>query len=290
MLELSSDHIIELILKEKTFEACQSEGIFSIKIDEYSPYLCAAIHNGHQLRKGLEDKILLNEFERWQEEDPCTAQFVTSLPIVIAGNDSRYEYDLNRSPENCIYDEAWGKKVWGIPLTKEQKDLSLHKHREFYRVLQALLEKLESKFAYCLVYDIHSYNYHRYDRETPLFNLGTDGVDTQKFRKFIDHWQQQLGKITIPGIVTKAAINDVFRGQGYLTHFVSSNFANALALATEIKKVYCNELTGEEFPQIIDSLAKQMAQAILNDTDYFTQHLQINSTNYNFKNSWDKSR
>ena len=51
-------------------------------------------------------------YDRWYEEDPETKNMVISHPILIAGCDSRFEYDLNREAETCIYTEAWGKKVW----------------------------------------------------------------------------------------------------------------------------------------------------------------------------------
>lgn len=39
-------------------------------------------------------------------------EMVQSHPVVIAGRDSRFEYDLNQDPDNAIYGDAWGKKLW----------------------------------------------------------------------------------------------------------------------------------------------------------------------------------
>ena len=32
---------------------------------------------------------------------------LSSLPLTIVGLDSRFEYDLNRDPESCVYKDAW---------------------------------------------------------------------------------------------------------------------------------------------------------------------------------------
>ncbi len=110
--------IINTIKSGKTFHAIAEDGSFTIKIDRYVPYVCTAIHNGSNLRHDLTNKIALDEYERWYEEDPHTADFITSMPITLVGNDSRFEYELNR--KEPIYEEAWGKKS-GINLSLKSK-------------------------------------------------------------------------------------------------------------------------------------------------------------------------
>src|SRR5574343_83329 len=112
MFRLSIFEIIEKIQKEECFSAITSDGSFSIFIDEYVPYVCLALHNGGNLREDLRKKIKLKKFERWSEEDVLTGEFIFSLPIRVIAHDSRYEYDLNRSPKKCVYETAWGKTVW----------------------------------------------------------------------------------------------------------------------------------------------------------------------------------
>ncbi|PLW98736.1 MAG: flavohemoglobin expression-modulating QEGLA motif protein, partial [Marinilabiliales bacterium] len=173
MQTLKVNDIIKNINDELVFEASTPDNEFHIKIESYVPYICTAIHNGENLRKELQEKIALNKKERWYEEDPYTGSFISSMPIVLIGNDSRYEYDLNRSKEECIYELAWGKAVWNKNPTAKEKKISLEKHNAFYKILQTLLKKLESKFNASLVFDIHSFNYKRYNRLLPVFNIGT---------------------------------------------------------------------------------------------------------------------
>ncbi len=271
MLKLSIAEIIHSINESKHFEAECIDSSFYIKIDEYTPFVCFAIHNGHNLRKELKHNCLLSEHERWQEEDPETANFVSSLPIVISANDSRYEYDLNRNEESAIYYEAWGKQVWEKALTKEEKEISIQKHRNFYDVVYTLIQKLESKFNSVIVYDIHSYNYKRHKFSAPVFNLGTEKIDTKKYVRFVNYWLKELRKIELPGIENTTEENGVFKGNGYLLEFISTQFQNTLVFATEIKKIYCNEESGEIYPLVIEELTEQFKKAIINTSAYFAK-------------------
>jgi len=135
-LKLELDEVFAKIKKQEHFECELADGSVYIKIQEYVPYICCAIHNGHNLRCDLQKLCLLSEKERWYEEDPSTKDFISSLPIIIAGNDSRYEYDLNREPKDAIYSEVWGKKVWKNDLSKEQINESLKKHNIFYQIIR----------------------------------------------------------------------------------------------------------------------------------------------------------
>lgn len=271
MKKLEIDEIIGLIKAKKTFEATAIDGSFSIKINRYLPYCCTAIHDGSNLRVDLRKKIALDEYNRWYEEDPFTGAFIASMPITLIGHDSRFEYDLNRSPETAIYKEAWGKNVWKTPLTSKEIQVSKTKHSNYYKVTNALISKLEELFDGCVVYDIHSYNYERWDRKVPLFNIGIENVDSKKYGNVIEHWKNELSNIEIDGVENLTAINDVFYGRGYNLEYITTNFKKTLVLATEVKKVYCNELTGAAYPKIVKSLQEHLKHAIVNNANFFSR-------------------
>lgn len=278
MLRLDVKEIIELIQAGKTFEATANDNSFEIKINKYVPYCCMAIHDGSNFRQELKAKINLDEYNRWYEEDPYTGTFISSMPITLIGKDSRYEYDLNRPPSDAIYDTAWGEKVWKTNLSTKEKQTSLLKHHNFYKVVHALIQKIEETFNGCVVYDIHSYNHKRWDREVPLFNIGTERVNKEKFDRQINQWLEELSKIEIPDVKNSSKENDVFFGKGYNLEYITTHFNNTLVLATEIKKVYCNELSGEAYPKIIKSLQENLKLAILNHANFFSQ----NCTNWKY--------
>nr|WP_321223646.1 N-formylglutamate amidohydrolase [uncultured Psychroserpens sp.] len=259
MQKLSITDIIAKINNEEIFHAVADDYSLTIKIDNYVHYACAAVHDGHQFRKELWANCIHTEYERWYEEDPETKQMVHSHPIVIAGCDSRFEYDLNRDPENAVFETAWGKELWHKPLSQEMINKSLAKHANFYKVTHALISKLEEKFGVAIVYDMHSYNWKRWDREVPTWNLGTSNVDNDRFGDDIELWRQSLEGIQFPKpIASTALVNDTFQGNGYFLKYITQNFKNTLVLATEIAKVYCDELTQIIFPEIVSIVDKKL--------------------------------
>jgi len=254
MLRLSAAEIIAKIEKEETFHAVADDYSFTLKIDTYSYYLCGAVHDGHQFRTELWDNCLHTEYERWYEEDPCTKQMVQSMPMVIAGCDSRFEYDLNRAPDNAIYEDAWGKQLWKQPLAQDQKEKSLAKHHSFYQVVHALISKMEQKYGAAIVYDMHSYNWKRWDRPVPVVNLGTGNIDNKRFSAFAKAWCNELSAIELP----HNRINDTFQGNGYFLKYITKNFDNTLVLATEFSKIYCDECEYKLYPEVVAAIEEQM--------------------------------
>ncbi|WP_299839236.1 N-formylglutamate amidohydrolase [uncultured Tenacibaculum sp.] len=274
MEKLSVEEIIQKIASEEVFEAVSDDYSFTLKIEDYQPYVCAAVHDGHQFRKELWDNCLHSEYDRWYEEDPCTKQVVSSHPIVISGLDSRFEYDLNRAPDNAIYEDAWGKKLWKTPLAEEMKIKSLKKHETFYKVVYKLIEKIEGKFGACIVYDMHSYNWQRWDREVPTWNLGTSNVDQERFKNEIESWRLLLEKMPLPnGIASTSKINDTFQGNGYFLKFITTNFKNTLVLATEIAKVYCDEINQIIYPEVVKAVKKYLDDMLKEHAfDFYAKH------------------
>lgn len=259
MQRLSIDAIIAKINAEEAFSVVSDDYSFTLKIDNYVPYVCGAVHDGHQFRKDLWDNCLHSEYDRWYEEDPETKNMVISHPIVIAGCDSRFEYDLNRDPENAVFDTAWGKQLWRNPLPNHEKEKSLEKHANFYKVVHALISKLEEKFGVCVVYDMHSYNWQRWDREVPTWNLGTSNIDNERFGDEVETWRQALVSINLPhNIKQTAKVNDTFQGNGYFLKFITKNFENTLVLATEIAKVYCDEYKQIIYPEVVAAVETEL--------------------------------
>ena len=270
MVKLSIEEIIHKIQSEEVFDAVADDYSFTLKIEEYVPYVCGAVHDGHQFRKELWKNCLHTAYDRWYEEDPATKEMVQAHPIVIAGMDSRFEYDLNRAPATAIYDDAWGKKLWKNELPQKMQQKSLQKHQNFYKIVHVLIAKLEDKFGICVVYDMHSYNWKRWGREVPTWNLGTGNVDNIRFGKEIESWRLLLEKMPLPnGIKSTSKINDTFQGNGYFLKFITQNFSNTLVLATEIAKVYCNELDQTMYPEVVKAVADYLKTALKNHAKAF---------------------
>ncbi|MDB9720650.1 N-formylglutamate amidohydrolase [Winogradskyella sp.] len=270
MQRLSIQQILSKIEAEETFNAVVEDYSFTLKIDRYVPYACAAVHDGHQFRKDLWDNCLHTEYDRWYEEDPETKNMVLSHPIVIASCDSRFEYDLNRPPKDAVFETAWGKQLWKQPLPEVEKQKSLEKHANFYKVVHALISKLEQKFSVSIIYDMHSYNWQRWDREVPTWNLGTSNIDNTRFGAEVESWRKSLASITLPYHIKQTAkINDTFQGNGYFLKYITNNFKNTLVLATEIAKVYCDEYQQINYPEVVAAVETQLQNLIPQHANQF---------------------
>ena len=143
------------------------------------------------------------------------------------------------------------------------KEKSLAKHAAFYKVVHALVEKLEQKFGTIVVYDMHSYNWKRWDREVPVINLGTSNIDNERYGNSVELWRHSLSRLQLPGVEeTSSKINDTFYGNGYFLKYITKTFRNTLVLATEFKKIYCDELQQIIFPEVVSAIETQLKTKI----------------------------
>jgi len=271
MQKLSERRILELIAAGEVFECESADGAFRLKVEEYTPAICAAVHDGHNFRSSLEGYCALSEEERLYEEDPFTGELIDAMPITLIARDSRYEYDLNRPIATCIYKKAWGKNVWNKPLSSAQRKLSVSKHRAFYAVLDALIEKLEQRFGACVVFDVHSYNHRRLEGDPPTFNLGTEQIDLDRWGPVVEKFRTRLNGIRLTNTPVRAVVNEVFYGRGYLIAHVNSRFENTLVMPCEVKKVFMDELTGEPYRLLLNELKESMKHCLSTTGAFFSR-------------------
>ena len=157
-----------------------------------------------------------------------------------------------------------------MPLSKVQRQKSIEKHFHFYSVVQALIKKLEDLFGGVIVYDMHSYNWTRWDREVPVINLGTSNINNNRFGETVEEWRKSLSELVLPhDIVATSKINDTFFGNGYFLKYITNNFKNTLVLATEFKKIYCDELNEIIYPEVVTAIEKQLQTKVAAHADSF---------------------
>ena len=106
-----------------------------------------------------------------------------------------------------------------------------------------------------LVYDIHSYNFKRWDRAVPEINIGTSQLDIQKWSSELNKYLETLTQVFDGYWVAE---NDTFFGKGAFLKHLSTQYQNVLVFATEFKKFYCDELSGELYENIIQDTTNKM--------------------------------
>ncbi len=275
MRVLSEGDIIARIEAGDVFSAELSSHAFDIRIDHYAPFIATAIHHGHHVCSSLTDRLLVSEDERRFEEDPYTGDLIDSLPITLKVHDSRYYYDLNRNRQDCIYQEAWGKKVWKEPLETGKIEKIRCLHDCYYRILHSLVGALERRFTRCILYDLHSYNYSRIRNSAPLFNIGTHFIDKALFAPILDHLLEQLEHLCLPGYENRAVFDQVFEGKGYQAAYMNENHPHSLCVPLEIKNIFMSEQHFERDDKLFSDLRRQL-QLVLKENGARYEELFVN--------------
>ena len=74
---------------------------------------------------------------------------------------------------------------------------------------------------------MHSYNWKRWEREVPVWNIGTERIDNKRCAATAEAWRKELAAIELPNnIAQTATINDVFYGRGYNLAYITKHFDN----------------------------------------------------------------
>lgn len=232
------------------------------------PVVSTAIHNGHDLRPEFAELMILDEDDRFREEDPFTGRIAGAMPARVIVERSRFETDLNRVREKAVYrtpSDCWDLEVWSVdPLPDDVVARSLEVYDSFYAAMAERLDELAARGPF-VVYDCHSYN-HRRDgadqpdepiAENPEINLGTGSVDLERFGGVVDAFRDSLLE---QGFDVRENVK--FKGQA-LAWWVHERYPGVgCVLAIEFKKTFMDEWTGVPDDAHIERLAAALARTI----------------------------
>lgn len=220
------------------------------------PLVSAAIHHGHAMRGELFDSSGLTEVERLREEDPFTETLADVAPTRIVGHRSRFEVDLNRPRDQCVYltpEEAWGLNVWREPLAPDAVEESRRLHDLFYGAIGGLVRQLVAVHGRVIVLDVHSYNHRRggpdgpaaNENDNPEVNVGVGSLDREFWAPVVDTLLAGLRNCIIEGRPLDVRENVKFQG-GHFPRTLHREFPRTVcAPAIEFKKTFMNEWTGD---------------------------------------------
>lgn len=221
-----------------------------------SPVIATAIHDGHFIDEKLRPFLLLDDSQRFREEDPYTGYMADIPASQVIVDSSRFQCDFNRSPEQAIYkkpEDAWGLQVWKYPLPDYLQQEILDYYHAFYKKMKALLETGIERFGRVLLMDIHSYNHRRESpyrfaeaASHPEINLGT-AYNDKKWRPVCEKMLHYLAHSRINGSHPDVRENVIFKG-GWLARWAIQNYGDRLcAFSIEFKKTFMDEWTGRGY-------------------------------------------
>jgi len=231
--------------------------------------VAAAIHDGHAVRDELSPLLALDSSDRLREEDPYTGRWATVAPNRIVVSQSRFEVDLNRPREKCVYltpADAWGLRVWKAELPSEIVARSLEFYDAFYADVHKFLTRQVAQHGRVVVYDLHTYNHRRAGAQAepedseanPEVNLGTGTMDRVRWAPVVDSFRNALRSANYYGRHLDVRENVKFQG-GNFPRWIHEHFPESVCvIAIEFKKFFMDEWTGEllepEFVQLHEAL------------------------------------
>jgi len=237
------------------------------------PLVATAVHNGHAVRKEVDNLFALDDAGRLREEDPFTGQWVTIADTQIIGLHSRFEVDLNRPREKAVYlspDDAWGLEVWKIPPTPEIVAQSLTRYDAFYAEVQRTLSQIVDQFGHFVVFDLHSYNHRRQGPDGPIadpqanpeVNIGTHIIDRTRWGALIERFIADLAAFDFLSRHLDVRENIKFQG-GNFPRWIQANFSQTgCAIAIEFKKFFMDEWSGQPDPAQLETIRQALQSTI----------------------------
>jgi hypothetical protein len=237
------------------------------------PVVATAIHDGHELRAEIAAAMALGDADRLREEDPFTGQAVLDVPTHVIVHRSRFEFDLNRTADDAVYEtpaQCWGLDLWRAKPAREMIDRSLAVHAAYYRMLGQLLDEVAAEHRRFVLIDVHSYNHRREgpdgpaapQGETPDINIGTYSMPRDAWAFLLDPLMKAMRGFDFNGRRLDVRENVAFQGKGEQTRFVHERYpARGCAIALEFKKFYMDEWTGEPDPAELAAMRRFIAFA-----------------------------
>jgi hypothetical protein len=210
------------------------------------PVVATSVHAGHGLRPEVAGAMVLDEAERFHEEDPYTDRIAAAVPDRVITSRSRFEADLNRPRRDAVYrspEDCWGLDVWRDgALSDALVELSLETYDAFYDALAPRLDALAERGPF-VVLDVHSYN-RRDGADTPEVNLGTGSVDDQ-FGPLVERFLVDIRRAWSGSGPLDVRENVAFMGRN-LAWWVHERYPGVgCVLALEFKKTFMDEWSGE---------------------------------------------
>ncbi|WP_025821876.1 flavohemoglobin expression-modulating QEGLA motif protein [Shewanella marina] len=259
MKQFTEAELIKAIRDQQPIEGMLENGQLYIHIRAYVPWLGIALHAGEKLPENLVSRCALTEAEVSSYSALGSEQFIRGFPICIAVQQSSLFCDLDKPVEEALTRKLKQQKLWLKPLTAEHNQQAEQQHKQFYRIVSALMTVLEAKFKRCLAIDLRS---QMLDESQPTFKLDYRGLNTDKWDKTLNAIEQQLGQVELNERPSHVAVMHRGTNPSYLQHFFLRHFKETLLLPISVQQMYIDADTGNSYPLVQESLAKQLHELL----------------------------
>jgi uncharacterized protein (TIGR02421 family) len=263
MQTLTENQIIERIQNRTPFNARLRDGSLQIRVDEYLPIVCTALHAGSRLHSDSLQRLAVDDRERLQLEDRGSDWLIELMPITLCAQDSRIDYDLSLPSSRCVRNELNDTPLWRKPVTNTMRHRGQERHQRIYRILDALLWAIEEDHSLAVLFDVHSCPFEEMKDGHSKIHIVTEDVASEQWNPLIKRLQNRLGDIDLPNLNNRVSVGERNHGGGYTSAHVSEHHSNALTIAFEIQKVFLDLDSGAPFPLVVDALRHGLHDVLL---------------------------
>jgi len=243
------------------------------------PLFATALHDGHDVRPEVAERLALAEEVRLREEDPFTSAWTAIAGTCLIPRRSRFEVDLNRPRDKAVYvrpEDSWGLQVWKEEPPPDLVARSLEEHDAFYAEAKRVLTRIAAREGRFVVFDLHSYNHRRagpgamFDAQSkhPDVNLGTASMHRARWAPVVDRAIAELRSCEHLGRQLDVRENIKFMG-GNFSRWVHATFPEqGCSLAIELKKFFMDEWSGQLYADLhrgILQVLHQVAAGVLEE-------------------------
>jgi len=244
-----------------------------IELKSNSPIVSTAIHDGHELSVDHLRLFALSEKDRLREEDPFTGVWAKMSENHIVARKSRFEFDLNRPPENAIYlspSDAWGLNVWKTEPPEAVTQHALKQYTAIYESIHEGLSHLIKRVGKIVILDFHSYCHRRKGADAPPddpllnpeINIGSGTMDRNYWAPVVDRFMNDLKAFDFMGRQLDVRENIKFRG-GYFPTWIHNNFPeSACCISVEFKKFFMDEWSGVPDWDLIGAITDMLHETV----------------------------
>ncbi|MBV1789548.1 flavohemoglobin expression-modulating QEGLA motif protein [Marinobacterium sp. D7] len=261
MQTLTEARLLELIGQRRPVHARVRGAGLRIRIDHYLPVVACVLHAGTVLPDDYGERLAVNDEQRQALEERGCEHLAELMPISIIQEESRLACDLNQPLSHCLPEQSDAGAIWQRLPTRRMRERAERSYRRFYRILDALIDQLESKGDACLLVDLHSHTLNH--QSAGLFHIPTEtGVHDGK-QSLVDELLKQLARIKLPQLTTSVSSGPDNVESHQLANDIERRHANTRVLSLVISPIFREPKSGAVYPILTDALASALHEALL---------------------------